>query len=107
MAVLLCIVPLALTLSSCSDGVVDGTAIGDSEPAAMATGVPPEMTALCNDIVAEAMTPEDASALAGERGAVTRIGSVDGEQQALTMDYRLDRLTLDVANGVVTGCTVG
>ena len=31
-----------------------------------------------------------------------RIGVIDGEPQAVTMDYRIDRLTLTIDDGLVT-----
>jgi len=36
-----------------------------------------------------------------------RIGEQDGEQYAVTMDYRVDRLTLVVNNNIVTNATWG
>lgn len=66
-----------------------------------------EMIALCDQMVADGLTTDAATALAEEVGYVARVGTIDGEPQALTMDYREDRLTFDVEAGVVTACTYG
>jgi hypothetical protein len=66
-----------------------------------------EMTALCKQIVEQALTVEAAQALADASGYITRVGKLDGVDQAVTADAREDRFTFDVAGGVVTGCTVG
>ena len=67
----------------------------------------PEMVALCDQMVADGLSPEGATALAESNGYVARVGTVDGEAQALTMDYRTDRFTFEVQGGVVVGCTYG
>lgn len=67
----------------------------------------PEMQALCDQMVAAALSAEAATSLAEENGFTARVGSVDGVPQAVTMDFREDRFTFDVASGVVTGCTYG
>ncbi len=66
-----------------------------------------EMRALCNQMVTEGLSPDDATKLAEDNGYVARVGSIDGVPQAVTMDFREDRFTFDVASGVVTGCTYG
>lgn len=65
------------------------------------------ITALCEQIVADAMPEADATALASAAGFTTRIGSIDGELQPTTRDYRMDRMTFEVESGIVTGCAVG
>lgn len=67
----------------------------------------PEMTALCDQMVAEGMSPEDATALAESNGYSARVGTVDGAPQALTMDFREDRFTFTVTGGAVVSCTYG
>ena len=62
---------------------------------------------LCLKIVADGMTEADANQAAAEAGFTTRVGSIDGEPLATTRDYRIDRMTFDIENGVVTGCVVG
>lgn len=88
-----------------SDSPASGSPATDSP--AMEAGNDPAMLALCEQMVADAMTPEDATALAEQNGYVARVGSVDGEPRAVTMDYRLDRFTFDVVDGVVVACQYG
>jgi hypothetical protein len=65
------------------------------------------MSALCAEMIAEAMSPEEATTLAEQRGYSARVGTIDGEAQMLTMDFRVDRFTFDVVDGAVTDCTYG
>ncbi len=53
------------------------------------------------------LTQPDAEAKATAAGYTTRIGSVDGQPRALTMDYRFDRITLDVEAGRVVRASAG
>jgi hypothetical protein len=66
-----------------------------------------QMVAMCGQMSLGAMTPDQAQAFAATSGYTTRVGSVDGQPQALTMDYRPDRFTLATAGGSVTSCTYG
>lgn len=66
-----------------------------------------EMQALCDQMIADGLSSEDATALAESNGYVARVGTIDGEPQALTMDYREDRFTFEVQGGVVVACTYG
>lgn len=96
-----------LALAGCA-AAEDSTPAQPTEEAAVADpGTDPAMLALCDQMVADAMTVEDATALAEANGYVARVGSIDGEPQAVTMDYRLDRFTFDVVDGVVTACQYG
>lgn len=52
-------------------------------------------------------TEADAEAYAHAHGWVWRIGSRDGEQFALTMDYCECRVTVSIENSVVTEAVVG
>jgi hypothetical protein len=106
----------AATLVGCgstSTATLPAEAISAAESAASAAGdaggVPgtPEMTALCDQMVAEGMSPDDATALAAQSGYIARVGMVDGEAMALTMDFREDRFTFEVESDVVVGCTYG
>ena len=78
-----------------------------SSAAAGANGTNPEMVALCDQMVADGLSPEDATKLAEDNGYAARVGTIDGEAQALTMDFREDRFTFTVEGGKVTGCTYG
>ena len=53
------------------------------------------------------MAEADATQAAESKGWVVRIGSRDGEDFALTMDYRTDRVTLTVKSDKVTAVVVG
>lgn len=53
------------------------------------------------------MTETDATKSAEGKGWVVRVGSRDGEDFALTMDYRTDRVTLTVKADKVTAVVVG
>jgi hypothetical protein len=66
-----------------------------------------DMTALCAQMIEQALPEEAAVALAEASGYTTRVGKIDGEDQALTMDLREDRFTLEITDGAVTGCTIG
>lgn len=66
-----------------------------------------QMVAMCGQMTRGRMTAEQASSFAQSNGYQTRVGSIDGQPQALTMDYRPERFTLALASGVVTGCTYG
>ena len=62
---------------------------------------------MCQQITTGAMTTAQAQTFAEQNGYATRIGTVDGVPQAVTMDYRPDRLTLSTNAGVVVGCQAG
>jgi hypothetical protein len=66
-----------------------------------------DMTALCEQIVAEGLPVEAAVALAEASGYTTRVSSIDGEDQAVTMDLQEDRFTFETEAGLVTACTIG
>lgn len=78
-----------------------------ADPAVMPSAGDAEMTALCDEMIAQGLSPEEATALAEDRGYVARVGTIDGQPQAVTKDYRTDRFTFDVTNGVVTACAIG
>jgi hypothetical protein len=66
-----------------------------------------DLTALCTQIVEQALPLDAAVALAEASGYTTRIGRLDGEDQAVTMDLREDRFTFEVEADTVVGCTIG
>jgi hypothetical protein len=112
-------VAAATTLAACSTSPADtatsaiagaSQAAGAAESAAAAAagvGGTAEMQALCAQMVADGLTPDEATALATEKGYLARVGSIDGEAQALTMDLREDRFTFEVTGGVVVACAYG
>ena len=50
---------------------------------------------------------DDAKRAVESAGYTWRIGTIDGQPQPVTMDYRDDRLTFTVDGGVVTDATWG
>jgi hypothetical protein len=103
----------ALGLAACGSGS-SGDAASSAPAVASLSALPddaglgtPEMKALCDDMVADGLSVDDATALAEDNGYVARVGSIDGEGQALTMDLREDRFTFEVEGGAVVGCTYG
>lgn len=90
------------TLGACSSESADPAAA-----TAPSGGGTAEMQALCAQMVAEGLSPDAATALATENGYVARVGTIDGEPQAVTMDLREDRFTFEVTGGVVVSCTYG
>lgn len=71
--------------------------------------VPPsaQMVGMCEQMVDESMSQEQASAFADSNGYSLRVGSVDGQPMAVTLDYRPDRFTVALVGGTVDGCTYG
>lgn len=100
-----------LTGCSSADGPtpVAWTPVSTSAAASDAADLPgtDAMRALCEQMVADKLSPEDATSLAEENGFVARVGTIDGVPQAVTRDFREDRFTLEVTAGVVSGCTFG
>ena len=60
---------------------------------------------LINSIVGK--TIEDAKELAGFNGFAIRTVREDGEQFIVTMDHRMDRINIDVENGIVVAARIG
>ncbi len=69
--------------------------------------VTPEQIAFVEDLLATPLPQDEATARIEEAGYVWRLGTIDGEPQAVTMDYRLDRLTLTTQDGLVIDATWG
>jgi len=69
--------------------------------------ITPEQLTFVEDLLAEPLPQDEATQRIEEAGYSWRLGTIDGEPQAVTMDYRIDRLTLTVDNGLVTGATWG
>ncbi len=66
------------------------------------------MVAMCRQMVDGSMTFEQAKAFAESNGYLARVGSIDGQPLAVTLDYRPDRFTLSiVANAVTPPCQYG
>ena len=69
--------------------------------------ITPGQEALSKDLIAAGLTTEEAGALIEENGYTWRLGTIDGEPQAVTMDYRTDRLTLTTQDNIVIDATWG
>jgi hypothetical protein len=101
---------LAACSSAGSGAATPASAAASSAPAASASGQPAgtdAMRALCDQMVADKLSLDDATALAEKNGFIARVGTLEGQPQAVTMDYREDRFTFDIEGGVVVGCTYG
>ena len=53
------------------------------------------------------MDTAEAQAATEEAGYTYRVGEIDGEPQAATLDYRLDRINVSLEDDVVTAVTIG
>ncbi|MFY9207481.1 MAG: hypothetical protein WAO33_00035 [Candidatus Nanopelagicales bacterium] len=71
------------------------------------TDVSAEQLEFQQELVASGMTLEDASTLIEAAGYMWRVGSIDGQEQVVTMDYRIDRLTLSTQDNIVIDATWG
>ena len=69
--------------------------------------ITPEQVAFVDELLAEPLPQDEATTRIEEAGYTWRLGTIDGEPQAVTMDYRIDRLTLTVDGGLVTDATWG
>lgn len=94
-------------LSGCSSSDASMPQDSGNEGVDVEAGQDPAMLALCDQMIAERLTSAEATALAEENGYTARVGTIDGEPQAVTMDYRLDRFTFETEGDVVVACTYG
>ena len=69
--------------------------------------ITPEQTAFVDELLATPLPQDEATARIEEAGYTWRLGTIDGEPQAVTMDYRIDRLTLTTQDGLVIDATWG
>lgn len=97
---------LSLPLAAC-------TSVGSQAPVSEAplTGTPvsteEDAAGLCASIVEQALPLDVAQLLAEDAGYTTRVGSIDGESQALTTDFLENRLTFDTQDTIVIACIQG
>lgn len=108
---------LSLTMAACSSSSSDSSTTPASTPAiasdpagAVGGSADPATAAAqaaCDEILAGTLTQADAEALVKTAGLESRIGTVDGKPNALTMDYNPQRVTFTIDGGTVTDCTVG
>ena len=71
------------------------------------TDITPEQDAFLLDLLATPLPQAEATARIEAAGYTWRWGTIDGEPQAVTMDYRVDRLTLTTQDGLVIDATWG
>lgn len=71
------------------------------------TDITPEQDAFLADLLAAALPEAEATARIEAAGYIWRLGTIDGEPQPVTMDYRVDRLTLTTQDGLVIDATWG
>jgi hypothetical protein len=53
------------------------------------------------------MTAQEAQAAVEAEGLTYRVLSEDGQENAVTADYRSDRINVEIEDGTVTAATVG
>jgi hypothetical protein len=104
----------ALALTACSAENSDSEATSTALPAPESSGsemqFEPSETATAVSIEVIGMT--EAEAIATIEGVSSeqltyRVIRRDGESYPMTMDYRLDRINLEIDNGVVTKASIG
>ena len=95
-------------LTGCSSTSGSGAAaVSEVDLSGTPVTVKDDMTALCEQIIAQSLPLEAGVALAEASGYTTRVGRVDGVDQAVTSDLREDRFTFEVKADVIVGCTIG
>lgn len=99
---------VAATISACGSA---NDAAPPSEPTGVEQPVNPDISAEQNaflaDLLATPLPQDEATQRIEEAGYTWRLGTIDGEPQAVTMDYRIDRLTLTTQDGLVIDATWG
>ena len=78
---------------------------GAEEP--MNPDITPEQIAFVDELLATPLPLDDATGRIEAAGYTWRLGTIDGEPQAVTMDYRIDRLTLTTQDELVIDATWG
>ena len=67
----------------------------------------PKVQALCDTLVADGATTDQARSAAEDRGYVFRIVKEDDESFAATMDLNPGRLNVEIEGGIITVCNPG
>lgn len=96
-----------LGLAACSGASPAGDSSSFADVSGSAVPVADELTALCEQIVTQALPLDAATALAESSGYQARVIKQDGEGLAATTDLREDRMNFEVENDIVVACTVG
>jgi hypothetical protein len=76
------------------------TPLGDENSEAL-------VKATCQKLVADKASESDAQFAAEQNALIFRVLSREGEDFAVTMDYRVNRLNVKILGGVVVECTQG
>ena len=92
---------------SSSDSTDAGAPSPESTMEEMIVDITAEQLTFAEELIDAQLSEEAAAALIEDAGYTWRVGSVDGDNRPLTMDYRTDRLTLTIDNGIVTDATWG
>jgi hypothetical protein len=91
---------LALVLVSCGT-----SGSGPTTTTASVVTQPTDAAAIADSVVGRS-EPEAVSVIEAA-GLTVRVMSRDGEDFAMTFDFRTDRINLDVVDGIVVAATVG
>jgi hypothetical protein len=95
-------------LTACSSASsTAGAQVSEADLSGTPVTAKDDMTALCEQIIAQALPLEAGVALAEASGYTTRVGTIDGVDQAVTADAREDRFTFATKADVIVGCTIG
>jgi len=100
----------ATMLAGCADTNNDAQmndSTSESTEQAVNPDISPEQNAFLNELLATPLPQDEATSRIEEAGYTWRLGTIDGEPQAVTMDYRIDRLTLTTQDGLVMDATWG
>ena len=89
-------------LTGCSSSDDDASADCSIVEEGLDPDITQEQIDFACDLTADPLPQDEATAMIEDAGYDWRIGVIDGEPQAVTMDYRIDRLTLTVDDGLVT-----
>ena len=98
----------AATIAACggtNDATPTNEPTGVEQP--VNPDITPEQSAFVADLLATPLPQDEATQRIEEAGYTWRLGTIDGEPQAVTMDYRIDRLTLTTQDGLVIDATWG
>lgn len=106
---------LAITvLAACGSNSDDAARSASPSVPSPTVSLPPPTQSLDTDpdqaVVSEALvglTKAQAEDAAAEAGYTVRVTMEDGQMFPMTMDYRTDRINIEVENGVVTRAFVG
>ena len=90
------------TGSDASDSATSAPSIDAAEPT-----ITEDQMAFVDELLADPLSLEEATAAIEAAGYTWRIGEIDGEGQSLTTDYVTDRLTLFVQEGTVVRAVWG